>query len=152
ISSQDGLGRSPRGKGLVPQHMDRESLGASASGRTIVKVNGISLHSSHDPEREASQYLSRLHGSSVRGLYILLGPGLNYLARDIRARAPRSRILSIQYSAFYSGREAGDSDSAIYGASADAIRRFLEEQLGENDMASLAVIEWPPSAKAYPDE
>jgi hypothetical protein len=123
----------------------------SRSGRASLRVDGISLHSPFDPIREASKFVdSSFPAQDPPAVVILLGEGLGYVSSEIRRRFPSCRIVAVYYSQdVYEKSDA--SPSSWHPGSQVALAAFLRSEVGESDVEGLRMVEWPPSARIFPE-
>ncbi len=131
----------------------------SRSGLPSIRIHGVSLHSAYDPQREAERFGREALGTGPAPTVVILGEGLAYLSRWALQTHPSSRVLRIFYSTeiFQSCQElfpapapAAVQDSWHPGLGI-SISDFLGSRIGELDVEGLRVLEWPPSARAFPD-
>jgi 6-hydroxymethylpterin diphosphokinase MptE-like len=131
----------------------------SRSGLPSIKIQGISLHSPYDPEKEAARFGRETLGTELPSTVVILGEGLAYLSRWTLRTHPSVRILRVFYSMeifrscnelFRDSQPADDKDSWHPGLGI-SIRDFLNARVGELDVDGLRVLEWPPSARAFPE-
>ncbi|HMV77039.1 MAG TPA: DUF115 domain-containing protein [Leptospiraceae bacterium] len=54
------------------------NIGKSKTGKTILEIDNIPFHSSHDPEKEAERLIQGLSKKDSNSLYIFFGAGLGY--------------------------------------------------------------------------
>ncbi|HOX32954.1 MAG TPA: DUF115 domain-containing protein [Spirochaetales bacterium] len=90
-------------------------------------------------------------GSSSPSIVILLGPCLGYAVAAARRRLPGALVLSIQYSPFFLGRELFEADASWYPDSPLSLESFLSSAIGEEAASGLAVLDWPPASRAFPE-
>ena len=132
----------------------------SRSGSPSIKVLGISLHSPYDPAREAQRFAAGALGPEQPSTVVILGEALEYASRWVRENHPGARVLRVFYSTevFDLCRELFKAP-AVPGATNDlwhpglgvAIKDFFRLRIGELDLEGLRVLEWPPSAQAFPE-
>ena len=131
----------------------------SRSGSPSIRVQGISLHSPYDPEKEAQRFAAGALGTDSPSTVVILGETLEYASRWILETHPAARILRVFYSTdvFNSCRElfktpekAGDPDS-WHPQLGLPLHDFFRLRIGDLDVEGLRVLEWPPSAQVFPD-
>jgi len=127
------------------------AMSRSRDGFPICSADGILLHSSYDPGKEAERFLDSRRGQAAPSTYVLLGPCLDYLSPLIRRRYPGSRIVSLQYSAFFRGKEIQEADATWYPDSPISLPSFIEAAIGEEASSGIGFLDWAPSARAFPD-
>ena len=121
------------------------------NGINYAERSGILIHSPYDPNKEAERFISaNVKGSP--GVFILAGPGLGYINRVIRRHYPETRIISVEFNDCFIEQTRDLSDHYWSPNSAEPLSSFLFSALSETDLGGLKYLEWPPSAKAYPEE
>jgi hypothetical protein len=125
---------------------------ASKSLAPACKAGDVWLHSPYDPEREAQRFVLSALGTSRPTHVILLGPCLDYLSSAVRSVLPLSRIVSVQYSAFFAGKERSAPDASWHPGLGSSLDAFLDANLDEDAVSGVAVLEWEPAARAFPAE
>lgn len=126
------------------------AIARSRSGSAICSADGALLHSAYSPEREAERFLEA-SVSSLPSTIVLLGPCLDYLAPPLRRRFPGARIAAIQYSPFFRGREVAPADASWYPDSPCSLSAFLAATIDEDSVSGVAVLEWAPASRAFPE-
>jgi hypothetical protein len=127
------------------------TLSSAKSLAPTCKAGGIWLHSPYDPAREAERFARSSIGSSKPSHILLLGPCLDYLTPAIRSALPGSRIISVQYSPFFAGRELSRPDAVWQPDSGESLESFLDANLDEDAISGVAVLEWEPATRAFPE-
>ena len=119
------------------------------SGAPSLKINGVSLHSPYDPRKEASRFVAESLGSEEPGTVVVLGEGLGYVSQAVRDAHPLARLIVVHYST-----EIHDASTKGFPGwhpeCGHGLPEFLRLHLGELDAEGLRVIEWPPSARSFP--
>jgi len=121
------------------------------SGAPSLRINGATLHSSYDPEREAQRFVEESLGSESPSTILVLGEGLGYIAAAAARQHPEATILVIIYSAeiFHATNRASQG---VWHSGADVdIKAFLRAHLGELEIEGLRVVEWPVSQRLFPE-
>ncbi len=116
-----------------------------------MKYNGITIHSNYAPEKEASRFVNRINIKKGRYLFLISGAGGGYLKKELLARYPGSIAVSIFYNPNSSEGVCEKTDSWVYGHNI-TLRSFLETAIPDFLIPVLRIIEWPPCAKAFPEE
>ena len=127
------------------------SVSPSRSGPPTCAFAGIWLHSRYDPEKEARRFVESELASSRPSHVVLLGPCLDYLSPVLREFLPRARIVSIQYSKLFAGASSELPDMSWHPASGKRLESFLDAALDEDAVSGVAVLEWEPASRAFPD-
>lgn len=108
------------------------------------------LHSSYNPEREADRYVASLEVSTTPAIILLTEPGESWLASPLRRRFPKARILVIRYTA----EEFCETDhlwDRVWRPGGHLhLQQFLENEILEDDLASLFCMSWKPSDTFWP--
>ena len=133
---------------------------ASRCGLMTCGQGSLSLHSAYNPETEAQNFIARtLPEGKKPSLILILGPCLGYITAALKALEPRAETACIQYSRAFEGRESASADRSFYfddslepGENARRLSAFLAELIGPDSVSGLALIEWPPAARAFPAE
>ncbi|MCL1929046.1 MAG: DUF115 domain-containing protein [Treponema sp.] len=108
-----------------------------------VKVGEITIHSIYNPKAEAEKYIDSLNLKPYK-YFILIEPGLNYLAFSLKNKFSASQIISLHCSSFFS-----DNELSWNPASAETLEDFLERLLFNTDASEVKLIDWKPSVNAY---
>jgi hypothetical protein len=123
------------------------------SGAPSLKIDGISLHSPYDPRKEASRFVKESLDVEPPATVIVLGEGLGYVSGAVRDAHPRARVIGVYYSAEIHARSVGNAPSALpswHPGCGLSLPDFFRRHLGELDAEGLRAIEWPQSARLYP--
>ncbi len=114
-----------------------------------MKYNGITIHSAYAPEREASRYVDSINIEKGRYLFLLTGPGGEYLKKELIHRYPGSIAVSIYYGKdFYDNAE--NKDLSWYYGSKTSLKSFLGLSIPDFMLPVLRLVEWKPCSKAFP--
>lgn len=128
------------------------------SGLPTVEVDSARIHSAYNPEKEAERFLNNQpEVLRTRGCLVILGEGLGYITLKARALFPQRRILTVFYcEELY--KKALDIHPHIIkqqcwhpGLKTD-LYHFLQSRLHDTDILGLAVTQWLPSSRAFPEE
>ena len=137
-------------------------LRTARSGEPYALFEGRQLNSSYDPRREAVRFVNEhLSGESLSTV-MLLGDTLPYVRQTLRSRNPALRVVSVFYDAVFAAMtaEEGGPDfqsrfetavTATEAVGAEGLRVELAGALREIDIDGIAIVEWPPSASAFPE-
>lgn len=110
------------------------------------------LHSRYTPEAEAERYLKEALGDRRPSLALILGAADNHLGKALRSTLPGVRIVVLQPSRGLSASMADRPDllwEPGSGVDADAVLDYAASD--GKAAAGVAVIEWPPAMRAYPE-
>ena len=127
-------------------------LSSSKSGPPTCAADGLWLHSRYDPEHEALRFAESTLGGASPSHVVLLGPCLDYLSAAVRARLPGARIVVVQYSSFFAENSRGLADQAWHPGLGSSLEAFLDLALDEDAISGVAVLEWEPASRAFPEE
>lgn len=121
----------------------------SKTGAPYAQVGTIRLHSAYDPMREARRFVEALPFREPPSVCVVLGEAFGYLSDALRARFSATRILAICYDQRlrFEPRSNGEWDPSC----PETVDRFFDRVLSDLDVEGLEVIEWQPSAAAYPE-
>jgi hypothetical protein len=124
---------------------------ASRSGLPSLRVNGVALHSPYDPAAEARRWAREALGTTPAATVVILGEGLGYLGAAVSDFLPGARLVTVCYSS-EADRHAVHRAAAAWTPSAPVgLGAFLRASIGELDVEGLKVVEWPASARVFPD-
>ncbi len=126
------------------------TINLSQSRLPYAKVDNLQIHSSYDPRKEAVRFIDSIFKSTPETI-ILLGPGLCYIYDEILKRFPVSKVICIFYSKFFFDRFKNNHIFSWHPESGIKIDAFLSDILNEFELEGLKIIEWPPSASAFPE-
>ncbi|WP_052295672.1 hypothetical protein [Spirochaeta thermophila] len=110
------------------------------------------LHSAYDPRREALRFieaqepLRKTHPSCI----LLLGAGEGHVFNAIKERFPDIPVIRI----FYDPEPASQAEGAEpfwYPGTSETVEGFLSRHIHDTLVPGLVVLEWPPSARIWPD-
>jgi hypothetical protein len=115
-------------------------------------VGGVWLHSRYEPEREAMRLAESEIAAAKPSHVLLLGPCLDYLSPAVRTILPGARIAAVQYSSFFASAFIGRADAVWYPDSPSTLESFIDSALDEDAISGVAVIEWEPASRVFPEE
>jgi len=117
-------------------------------GRPTLLVNGVTLHSSYDPEREARRVCDGLlDRSAAPATIIVVGEGVPYLADELRRRVPTCRILSLSLGPVPDdARDSLDLDGVV----TETVRDWIRRRLHPLDAPRTDVVVWEAARRAAP--
>ena len=124
-------------------------LARSRAGALYAEAGGVRIHSAYDPRREARRFIETQMAGPPPSTWVVLGEALGYLTEAIQEHASRARVVRV----CYHSRLAGLGDATEWTpASSEAIESFFDRALNELEIEGLKIIEWAPSAAAFPRE
>ncbi|MDR1177837.1 MAG: DUF115 domain-containing protein [Spirochaetaceae bacterium] len=122
----------------------RCSVEASASGSPTLRIDGLYVHSKHDPEREALRLAASI--PEGEGPLVLLGFGLGYLAEAASRREPgrdKRPLVVVEKHPSLIRRALEERDLGNFLASGDLI--FVTGGAAEGITGPLELFEFPPA-------
>ncbi len=116
-----------------------------------MKKNGILIHSTYSPEKEAERFIFQQKIKQGKYLFLVIGAGQGFLISMLNRMYPGSKILSfyLDDDLFYG---AGSPEKSWYPGSPFSLVRFLSNEIEDCFIPLLNLIQWEPCRKAYPDE
>lgn len=126
------------------------------SGQTYASIGGLHLNSPYDPKHEAERFAAEKTGERPPAAVLILGDTLPYLREAIRERHPAVEIISIYYhDGFHTTDGARAKGSSLprhcwSPGHPNSLQSYLRTVLSQLDVTGLVVLEWPPSAAAFP--
>ena len=126
-------------------------LFTARSGAPSLKVDGVALHSLYDPRREAQRFVRQALGEQTPAAVIVLGECVGHIAEAVAQAHPRALVLAAVYSPEIARAARLPAAANWDPSSPQALDEFLRLRLGELQIEGLRVIEWPPSARAFPE-
>ncbi|MDR0495913.1 MAG: DUF115 domain-containing protein, partial [Treponema sp.] len=127
-------------------------MGDSENSSIVSQKGGLAarLHSRYQPQLEADRYIEALNPCPDIGYYILIEPGLGYLASALRAHCPNSKALILHADKAFRETESRCPDIPTwFPDSGIGVQEFLETAIPEG--ASARIIEWRPSLRVLGD-
>ncbi|MDR2552017.1 MAG: DUF115 domain-containing protein [Treponema sp.] len=127
-----------------------ERIFPAKNGYTLY-AGETALHSRYDPALEAEKYIASLEISGNCRYFVLIEPGLAYLAGALRKQFPRSVIIGLHCSPFYGKLPPGlpFPDVSWNPSMEEDLEDFLETRIPGAEASSVRLIEWRPSINAY---
>ena len=113
-------------------------------------VHLTQIHSRYDPIAEADRYIQALNLSKDIQFFILIEPGLGYLAKSLQKHCGACKIIIIHIDEKLKPHIKEDQDiPAWYPGSGETIQGFLGREIPESPASSIRIIEWRPSLRLY---
>jgi len=122
----------------------------SKSGLPAAFVNGIYLNSRYDPKKEAYDLVRKKLGDTAPKTAIILGETLGYLSEALYTCAPETRCIQVFYDPALFEKCRFNTPDVWHPEKNRTLYEFIQDRMCELDIQDLSIIEWPPSAKAYP--
>jgi len=120
------------------------------NGHKYACVNNISIHSKYSPQKESDKFIQRKIQDSP-SVIIILGPGLGYLIDSCRLRFPNTKIINIFYNNIFLNSNTSNDESCFLFDGKQDLKYFLKNRLHDLDLEGAAVLEWPASARVFPE-
>jgi hypothetical protein len=130
-----------------------EKIFPSKTGVDTAVIDGVYLHSSYDPLREAKRFVETLDLTPEK-VVLFLGSCLGYIEDRINERYGEIKICRVFFSDYHFSRTIGntkDSDRCWYPGKNETFARFLSRNISEEEFPRLRVVEWEPAFRGYPD-
>jgi hypothetical protein len=128
-------------------------LASSRSGQPIARIKGTHLHSAYDPQKEARRFVRESIKQPNPSTILLLGAGLGYLYREIMWSFPSSRVLVVFYhkEVWNSFFPESPPEMSWHPGAGMTLLQFFRSRIHELEAEGLAVVEWPASARIFPE-
>lgn len=143
-------------------------------GTPICFFNGLPLHSSYNPIKEAKRFVFALNPPFPPSFVVVTEPAMSYTAQFFREKFPKAKIFAVRYCNDFSASDSlwdgvfrvevsnkanvinkygiSDSDSVNSNASIKPLKTLLYNALGEEGLFSAFFCAWQPSSRAFPNE
>ena len=115
----------------------------------VPTVNGVHLHSSYNPRREARRYAERVHPESDTPRIIVIGEGFPFFSEELRARFRSARVLSLLLAPPPEGANGDATD--ITHIDESTLRRWVRERIPPLHTRHLHVEVWPAAHRVAPE-
>jgi len=136
-----------------------ERLVPAKNGYTV-SAGEITLHSRYNPMQEAEKYIGSLNLKDLYRYFILIEPGLGYLAAALEKQFPQTALIVLHCSAFYDSEKlrpfltegpllAEGSAPSWNPSCKESLENFLDRHINGADASGIRLIEWKPSVNAY---
>ena len=123
----------------------------AGNGKLTARHRGAYLHSRYDPVSEAERYIANRLDSRIPSTVVVIGPCLGYIVHAVSSRFPRAKIISVFLSAECRERAVAMGDFSWAPGDGTPIREFIAAVVSERDVRDMEIIEWDPSARAFPE-
>jgi len=122
------------------------------SGQPTARIGGRYLHSPYDPEQEASRFAETNLAEESPAAILLLGAELGYARAALRRRHPEAGLLAVFYDPELRARSLDrPGPDTSWQPGQGPLLEFLRRTVEELHTEGLAVLEWPASARLYPE-
>jgi hypothetical protein len=123
----------------------------SRNGTLSAISGGIYLNSKYDPLGEARKIVREQLENLRPRIVLILGETLGYLAKSVGDHVPGCRCIQIYYDSNLYNESSFRTAYAWHPECASSLNAFLKKTISELDLGNLSILEWAPSAKAYPE-
>ena len=121
------------------------------NGLPSIKVNGIPLHSSYDPLKEAERAVESAAYKFRPSWIFVVEPGLSYCADFFRKKFPDTKLCALRFLKLGVENDL-KWDKVIYDSGKDILSEKIFNCMGDEGVASCFFWTWPASEKIFPDE
>jgi len=141
-----------------------ERLVPAKNGCTVC-AGEITLHSRYNPMQEAEKYIASLNLKNIYRYFILIEPGLGYLAAALEKQFPHTALIILHCSSFYDSEKLrpllkegpllpegllqGEPAPSWNPSCKESLEIFLDKHISGADASGIRLIEWKPSVNAY---
>jgi len=122
----------------------------SRSGLPFARTERIRIHSAYDPLKEAEIFIRKMDLDNP-GTVVILGPGLGYITDNLKTGFAGLKIVSIHFSEILYCKTKDKNSPSWHPESSQSLNAFLRANISTFDIEGLKLIEWPPSAAAFPE-
>lgn len=121
----------------------------ASNGEATCSVNGIHLHSSYNPSKEACRFVDSVK-CNFSPVYILVtGPALSYCNKYLKELFPNSILCAVHYCDDFSSVDKIWNKVFIYNDSNINLSEELYSFMGDEGLVSCFFLSWSPSEKAF---
>lgn len=122
----------------------------SRSGELTLQFTNLFIHSRYDPVAEANTFIKKQYFNKTPYLFILIGPGLNYIKNSISTLYPKAKILSLHIDQrMYQFIEKSELNW-FYGDS-KKLHSVLADFIPDFQLLETKIIKWKPCTNIFPD-
>ena len=97
---------------------------------------------------EAERYIDSLSLKENVRFFILIEPGLSYIAAPLKKKAPLAKLIAL-HAEKHSFPDIIGSDSLWHPELGISIRDFLEKEIPDCEASQIQILEWRPSLNVY---
>ena len=123
----------------------------SKEGVKTVKANGLFLHSSYAPLKEAERFAQSQKAPFEPEYIVITEPALSYCLPYLRKIFPNAKIGAIRYCKEFSAQNS-DFDFVFTSNNLNNLKNTLLNYFTEENLFSVFFMSWPASEKAFPEE
>lgn len=129
--------------------MDEYLLYNAKNNQLTCSVNKINIHSSYNPETEASRFVSSIQKTFNPSCIIITEPALSYCSTYLKKEFPNAKLIAIRYTNFFD-KWNFNWDKVLYYK--DLSEELLLSILKEEELYSTLFLSWPPSVNIYKEK
>ncbi|MDR1100170.1 MAG: DUF115 domain-containing protein, partial [Treponema sp.] len=108
------------------------------------------LHSRYNPQGEAERYIDTLKPGGEIKYFILIEPGLAYLAPVLKKKYPAAKIIALHVDrVFMSAAARAPEIPAWFLGDGPGLQQFLEHEIPDVEARFIRIVEWRPSLRVY---
>ena len=107
------------------------------------------LHSRYNPQAEAERYVESLSLNENIRFFILIEPGLGYMAAPLRKKAGGAKVIALHVEDNPEAKTAEAIDSEWYPGRGVSVQDFLGREISDSLAAEIRLLEWRPAMTAY---
>ena len=123
-------------------------------------VDGIYYHSRYNPSAEVEKWINQIECNFIPKVIIVLGCGLPFCVKCLKAKFNSSKILLIQYheKIFLKSQEVLEKNNDVLQISTtnfnniENLSEFLFSNFSEEISNQILVLSWKPSEKIFSNE
>jgi hypothetical protein len=108
-----------------------------------------SLHSRYNPRGEAERYINSLSINENTRYFVLVEPGLCYMAEHIKKRFPGAEIIALHAGELPPRYPETPPDAAWHQGAGITVQDFLENEIPDTEAAEIRLLEWRPALAAF---
>ena len=123
----------------------------SKEGVKTVKANGLFLHSSYAPLKEAERFVQSQKPPFEPEYIVITEPALSYCVPYLRKKFSNAKIGAIRYCTEFSNQDS-DFDFVFTSNNVINLKNTLLNYFTEENLFSVFFISWPASEKAFSEE
>lgn len=121
------------------------------NGSPICKKNEIALHSTYNPESEASRFAENANANFIPKLVIVIEPCLSYCFFPLKKKFPNAQFFCIRFDKIFSN-EHWDGFFFVNEKNENELSEKLFEKFGEETIFSTIFLAWKESESAWQNE
>ena len=127
------------------------TFSTAKNGSKTCSLNGISLHSNYNPEREAQQFVHSVDMDFTPSFILITEPALSYCVMPLKERFPEAKICAVRYCNDFKSEDIM-FDRVFYLNTPDYGQKLESElfsYMGDEGICSCRFLSWLPAAKIF---